>query len=280
VGVSGTPRGRRFVKMTGSGNDFVFFDARDEPAGELATAARIAAICQRGTGVGADGVVFLERSAAADFAIRYFNADGSLASLCGNASLCSTRLAVELGVAHAEGMRFETGAGTLSARLREELPEIDLEAVRAVEEDAREIGLGPGERRVGFALAGVPHLVIACADVVRVDVPRRGPPLRRHPSLADGANVNWVSPLPEGWAIRTFERGVEGETLACGTGAVAAAVLLARWGLAPTAGTSLRTASGRWLQVKLGVHPTGIAPSLRGEGRLVFRGELEEIGER
>ena len=105
--------GRAFVKMTGSGNDFVFFDARQEAAGELATPRRIAELCARGTGIGADGVVFLEPSAEADFAIRYFNSDGSLASLCGNASLCSTRLAAELGAADPAGMSFVTGAGVL-----------------------------------------------------------------------------------------------------------------------------------------------------------------------
>lgn len=269
--------GRPFVKMTGSGNDFVFFDAREEPPGDLAGVGRIAAICARGTGVGADGVVFVEPSAVSDFAIRYFNADGSLASLCGNASLCSTRLAVELGAADAREMRFETGAGTLTGRLRDALPEIDLEPVSEIELEAAGIALGEGELSVGFAAAGVPHLVISCEDASAVDVARRGPPLRRHPSLAQGANVNWVSRLPGGWAIRTYERGVEGETLACGTGAVAAAVVLAGWGLAPAAGTALRTASGRWLEVTLRSGEAGAVPSLRGEGRVVFRGELADV---
>src|SRR3954447_20559242 len=87
-GMSERRGGRPFVKMTGSGNDFVFFDARAEAPGDLETPRRIAELCARGTGIGADGVVFIERSERADFVIRYFNADGSLASLCGNASLC------------------------------------------------------------------------------------------------------------------------------------------------------------------------------------------------
>lgn len=272
--------GRSFVKMSGSGNDFVFFDARTDPAGALQSAERIGAICARGTGIGADGVVFLERDSQADFGIRYFNADGSLASLCGNASLCSARLAAELGVVRGEGMRFRTGAGILTARMREGLPEIDLPPVSMVEPDTAAIRPEGGERRIGFAVAGVPHLVILTDDVELVDVDRRGPALRRHPTLAEGANVNWVSPSARGgWAIRTFERGVEGETLACGTGAVAAAVLLAVWHEAdPSSGPiELLTRSGRTLGVSLRQNGGLWLPSLRGEGRIVFRGSLADV---
>jgi diaminopimelate epimerase len=272
--------------MSGSGNDFLFFDAREEPPGALETPERIRALTARGTGVGADGVVFLVPSETADFAIRYYNADGSLASLCGNASLCSTRLAAELGLAAAEGMRFETGAGTLSARLRagDGQPEIDLDPVTGLRPSVEAIQLGDTERRVGYAVAGVPHLVILCDDVETVDVAGRGPGLRAHPSVgAEGANVNWVSRRPDAgsddvWQIRTFERGVEGETLACGTGAVASAAVLAAWGLAPASGTTLVTRSGRSLRVTFRADGSGsVRPSLSGEGRVVFRGELGEI---
>lgn len=263
--------------MSGSGNDFVFFDARAEAAGRLVDPEVVRRICARGTGVGADGVVFLEPSERADVAIRYLNADGSVASLCGNATLCSTRLAAELGAARPEGMRLETGAGVLSARIRRGLPEIDLQAVSEVRPYAAGIELATGERRVGFAVAGVPHLVIFCDDVERVDVARRGPPLRAHPTLRDGANVNWVSRRGDGWAIRTFERGVEGETLACGTGAVASAVLLAAWEEAAESGAALETRSGRTLEVSLRRDVNVWLPSLRGEGRLVFRGELADV---
>lgn len=278
--------GRRFVKMSGSGNDFIFFDARRDPAGDLESPARIRELCARGTGVGADGVVFLVPSETADFGIRYYNADGSLASLCGNASLCSTRLAAELGIAASAGMRFETGAGTLSARLRDadRQPEIDLEPVTSLRLAVDAISLRSAERRVGYAVAGVPHLVILCDDVEAVDVAARGPGLRSHPAVGpEGANVNWVSPRAAGsaeqaWAIRTFERGVEGETLACGTGAVASAAVLAAWGQAPASGTSLVTRSGRTLRVSLKTDESGaVRPSLSGEGRVVFRGELGEL---
>jgi diaminopimelate epimerase len=263
--------------MSGSGNDFVFIDARAEPPGALAAADMVRRICARGTGVGADGVVFLERSARADFGIRYLNADGSLASLCGNASLCSTRLAAELGAADPAGMCFETGAGVLSARIRGGLPEIDLQPVSEVRLETPGIERAAGELRVGFALAGVPHLVILCDDVEQVDVARRGPPLRAHPTLAEGANVNWISRRGGRWSIRTFERGVEGETLACGTGAVASAVLLASWGETQPTGATLETRSGRMLEVGLRRVGDHWLPSLRGEGRVVFRGALEDV---
>lgn len=287
---SGASRGREFVKMSGSGNDFLFFDARLVPAGELDRPERIRALCARGTGVGADGVVFLERSPTADFAIRYFNADGSLASLCGNASLCSTRLAAELGAAAAEAMAFETGAGRMSGRIRatDGQPEIDLGPLARLTPDLPGVELANGERRVGYAVAGVPHLVILCDDVDAADVAGRGPGLRSHRAVgAEGANVNWVSaskgmPSEEGrWRIRTFERGVEGETLACGTGAVASAAVLAGWGLAPAAGATLVTRSGRALTVTF--RPAGPdeqatpRPSLSGEGRIVFRGVLGDV---
>ena len=125
-------RGRRFWKMSGSGNDFVFFDARNDPPGALELPLAIAAICDRRTGVGGDGIVFLEKAAGHVFGIRYFNRDGSLAELCGNASLCSVTLARELGiVSGAESFTFLTSSGPLSGRLAEGLPEIDASPVAA-----------------------------------------------------------------------------------------------------------------------------------------------------
>ena len=215
------PAGRSFYKMSGSGNDFIMVNAMAEPAGELAAAPLVQALCARGTGVGADGIVFLEPSSAADFRMVYLNSDGSRADLCGNASLCSARLASELGIVSAAEFRIQTDAGILAARLRGGAPEVDLQTVSEVR-TALPFRLESGERWIGFALAGVPHLGVRCDDVEGVDVLTRGRPLRFDPSLAQGANVNFLSPDGcGGWRIRTYERGVEGETLACGTGAVA-----------------------------------------------------------
>lgn len=267
------PSGRTFYKMSGSGNDFIMVNAVTEPAGELAEAARIQALCSRGTGVGADGIVFLQPSADADFRMVYLNSDGSRADLCGNASLCSTRLASELGIVRSTEFRIETDAGILDARLRDGVPEVDLQPVSEVRPQLpfrRE----KGESWIGFALAGVPHLGVRCESLEEVDVVGRGRPLRLEPSLTQGANVNFLAPGgTDGWLIRTYERGVEGETLACGTGAVASAILLVAAGEARSP-VRLKTRSGRALTVRLRKSDRGWEPSLSGEARIVFEGRL------
>ncbi|MCR4338414.1 MAG: diaminopimelate epimerase [Gemmatimonadaceae bacterium] len=268
--------GRTFYKMSGSGNDFVFFDCRAEPPGDLETPGRIAELCARGTGVGADGIVFILPSPAHAYRMRYYNADGSLGELCGNASLCSVRLAAELGIAPHGDFQLDSDAGTLTARVRDGLPEIDLEAVTDVQPNFAAIRKGGGESELGFALAGVPHVVIACPDVESADVLGRGAELRSHPSLAHGANVDFLSQGPSGWSMRTYERGVEGETLACGTGAVASAILLNEWGKSGDR-VALKTRSGRTLEVTVRRRAGAWYPSLRGEGRIVFEGRLREV---
>jgi len=267
------PAGRQFFKMSGSGNDFVFVDARSEAPGKLAEPAVVSAVCGRGTGVGADGIVFLEGSGVGAVKMTYLNADGSRA-MCGNAALCATRLSIELGAAKASGFVLETDSGPLDVRQTSQLPEIDLAAARDVRQSI-EVPLGRGERRIGFADTGVPHLVIECDDVALVDVVGRGRPLRSLRSLRDGANVNFVSRDRDGWRMRTYERGVEAETLACGTGAVAIAILLKEWGAAGNE-TTLITRSGRPLTVRLERRGDCWHPTLCGEARIVFVGELGE----
>lgn len=269
---------RRFWKMSGSGNDFVFFDATREPAGVLATANVIGRLCERRTGVGADGVVLLEAHQVHAFSMRYFNRDGSLAEMCGNAALCSVRLATELGLASREGsFTFQTVSGPVTGRLRGAEPEIDMVPITDLQRSV-ETALEPGERRLGFARVGVPHLVLEVADVAAVDVVRRGRALRNLSSLRDGANVNFVSRDTSGtWRVRTYERGVEDETLACGTGAIASAALLDAWGAIPHQ-VALRTASGRDLTACLPPSRSpGAPPVLRGEGRVVFEGILRDV---
>lgn len=280
-------RGRAFWKLSGSGNDFVVFDVRGDArsAELLARSEHVRRLCARGTGVGADGVVLIadavDRAGGtnADLAFRmiYFNADGSRGEMCGNAALCSTRLAAELGLRPERGIRFLTDSGVVSARLVDGQPEIDLAPVTDVRESFQ-AALEPGEHRIGFGGVGVPHLVVLCDAVDAVDVNRRGAALRHHPALPAGANANFVSRDPAGgWRIRTFERGVEGETLACGTGATATGILLERWGEAPGGQVELRTRSGQTLTVTTGAGPDGWRPSLRGPARLVFEGTLAEL---
>src|SRR5688500_13993840 len=270
------PLGREFWKMSGSGNDFVFVDTREMPAGPLTSPEVIGAICSRGTGIGADGVCFLEESDAATIRLVYLNADGSRADLCGNATLCTARLSRELGIIESGEFAIETDAGVLGARFRGSNPEIDLQPVTEVRSDAG-IPLIAGERRMGFALAGVPHLVILVNDLDRVDVVGRGRLLRRHATLRAGANVNFVQLASEGlFRYRTYERGVEAETLACGTGAVATAKLLIQWGLAKGP-VRIQTRSGRELGVRFSGESESQRPSLTGEARIVYRGHFGEL---
>ena len=271
------PIGQHFYKMTGSGNDFVVFDATDGAAAHLEDGETIRTLSARGTGIGSDGVVFLEKFGQGDVRMRYYNSDGSEASLCGNASLCSTRLAVELGLAQAGGFILHTAAGALRARIRDNLPEVDLDPVQEVKPDASDLGIRKGERRLGFARVGVPHVVVEIPDIDSADVLGRGPQLRNHPALSDGANVNFVARRPDGsFTYRTFERGVEGETLACGTGAVATAIMLSDWGESSRE-TVLWTRSSLPLTVTLKREGDTWLPSLRGEGRIVFEGEIRDL---
>jgi diaminopimelate epimerase len=193
------------------------------------------------------------------------------------ATLRCVRLAVELGIMPVGECHLETDAGVLSGRLLPTGPEVDLKPVAEVKRQLpfrRE----EGERWIGFAVAGVPHLVVRVDDVDRIDVVGRGRPLRYDSSLAQGANVNFVAPDGSGgWRIRTYERGVEGETLACGTGAVATAILLHVNGDAGL-DTGLLTRSGRTLRVRLEERTlSGWHPTLAGEARIVFQGILGEV---
>ena len=270
--------GRRFYKMSGSGNDFVVFDGRESPMDGLIDQGVIQRLCARGTGVGADGVAVLVNDPAADIGLRYYNADGLLASLCGNATLCVTNLATMLGGVDRSGFRIATDAGVVQARIRNGLPEFDFPTVTEVESSYQPIEKTPGESRLGYALAGVPHIVIQMDDVAQADPVGRGRPIRYDPSFKAGTNVNFVSKGPDGrWLIRTYERGVEDETLACGTGNVAAAILLNVWGEAGES-VELITRSGSPLYVYLTKNPGGgWSPSLRGDGRLVFTGEIGDL---
>jgi diaminopimelate epimerase len=270
-------RGRRFWKMSGSGNDFVFFDARREPPGVLESPPAIAAVCERRTGIGGDGIVLLEEAAGHAFGIRYFNRDGSLAELCGNASLCSVTLARELGIVKpSEKFSFLTSSGPLQGRVADGLPEIDASPVAEAQADYPTATIS-GERRIGYARVGVPHLVVLVEDLDAVDVQGRGRELRYHSQLPAGANANFVGPVRDGWAMRTYERGVEEETLACGTGAAAICALMTTWDLVE-GHVALRTRSGSVLTASLREGADGtLIPSLRGEGRIVYVGEIGDL---
>lgn len=269
-------------KMTGSGNDFVMIDARVSPPADW-TPSDMQAVCARGTGIGADGVVFVGPGSHAGAArMIYYNADGSHAAMCGNAALCSTTLAVHLAVGAAAGMDLETDAGTYRSRVSEagraELNLLPVEPPAAVPG----LGLVPGERQAALGRVGVPHLVVVVDDVDQVALMDRGRALRFDPALApDGANINFISAdgaVQDGepvWRMRTYERGVEGETLACGTGAVAAGCAIQEWGLRRLP-INIQSRSGRMITVRATKSPSGRYDDvwLVGDGRMVFRGVI------
>jgi diaminopimelate epimerase len=270
-------KGTVFYKMTGSGNDFVMLDGRHIVEEEW-TPERIAWICDRRMAVGADGLVILMPGGEGRVRMRYFNRDGSSGAMCGNAALCSTRLAGFLELAPAEGMTLLTDAGPVASRCTGpgHMAEISLPPFtlpREVKIESRE-----GESAFYLSTVGVPHLVVLTEDAMAVDVAGRGRELRSHPVVGPaGANVNFVSAPRQGaqpWLIRTYERGVEAETLACGTGTVAAGFALQVAGL--------RTLPGEWRtsrDIRLAVSGSVEGERAReawllGEGRLVYTGVL------
>jgi diaminopimelate epimerase len=215
-----------FTKMNGAGNDFVMIDNR---RGEVRLSAeQITRICDRHRGVGADGILLVEPARnGADFRMRYYNRDGGEAEMCGNGARCFARFAQRAAGARDE-MSFETEAGVIGARLEGEQVRLTMSEPR----DLRlNLDLAAGEKtwRAHFINSGVPHVVIPVSKIADVDVNAAGAQIRTLEMFAPaGANVNFLEKRgAQQIAIRTYERGVESETLACGTGVVASALVFA-----------------------------------------------------
>jgi diaminopimelate epimerase len=264
-----------FYKMSGSGNDFVLIDNRD---GQLdVEPARLAArLCRRGISVGADGLILIEPSPQADFRMRIFNADGSEAEMCGNGARCVARFAEIVGIAGPR-MAFDTMAGLIraevsgsSVKLRMSEPR-DLRLRRSIDVDGV-------LHQVHSINTGVPHAVLFCTDLEEVPVQALGRQIRFHPAFQPaGTNVNFAAVGDgTGLAVRTYERGVEDETLACGTGVVAAALVASALGLASSP-VRVRVRSGETLTVYF----DGLGQEVRevyfeGPVRVIYQGELME----
>ena len=265
-----------FVKMHGAGNDFVMLDGRRlREAGVTLDRGRIARWCARRLGIGADGLIVADTDPApdVDFRMTYFNSDGGEAAMCGNGARCCFAFAHAVGLVGERG-RFRTAAGVLSGALAPDGVTVELPEPGPVRRDvplATDHPFGPAD----LVDTGVPHLVIPVPSVEEVAVPRWGPQLRRDPAVGPaGANVDWVQTGgPDGTVlIRTYERGVEAETLACGTGAAAAAVVLVRRGLAVSPVTLL-TRAGYRLTIAVPAAEEGRL-SLTGPVATVFSGEV------
>jgi diaminopimelate epimerase len=216
----------RFTKMNGAGNDFLLIDNR---IGNIRLdRSQIVQLCDRHRGVGADGVLLLERpDNRADFRMRYFNADGGEAEMCGNGARCFARFANKVAAAK-EKISFETQAGVITAELKDDLVTLAMTEPTDLRLDL-ELGIADASKAVHFMNSGVPHVVIPVPNLDDVDVRREGAVIRYHKIFSHGGtNVNFIEKRgPRKIAIRTYERGVEDETLACGTGIVASALIFA-----------------------------------------------------
>lgn len=269
------PRAIEFTKMHGAGNDFVVIDHRRQslPAspGEL-----FARLCDRRRGIGADGVLLLEASPPLDFAMRYHNADGEAADFCGNGARCLARFALDAGLGQDGEVRFATAVGEKRARA---LRDGGIALSFGTFQDGSPVSLESGGRefRGRHLVTGVPHLVIPVDDLDAVPLMDWAPSLRRHSQLGpEGANVDFVARLGEGRvAMRTYERGVEGETLACGSGAIACA----RWAVLDAGMQSpvvVRTRGGDELRVEFERGEAGLEATLIGPAVTVFAGTWRE----
>ncbi len=204
----------RFYKWQGTGNDFIILDMRDKKIGEPSSAI-IKNICDRHFGVGADGLMILNNHPVYDFRMQYFNADGIEAEMCGNGARCMIGFAHQLGIIAEETLFIAHDGIHIGRVLGQDIYQIqmiDVEEIKKTDD-------------YYFLNTGVPHVVLFVDDVAKVNVQEKGSHIRYSPDFApDGTNVNFVHLANDILYMRTYERGVENETLSCGTGAVASAI--------------------------------------------------------
>lgn len=265
-----------FTKMSGAGNDFIVLDHRTPLIPEVEQPAFAKRVCRRMFSVGADGLILIEDSDTADFCWRFYNADGSVAEMCGNGARCAARFAFAKGIAGAS-MLFETLAGVIEAwvnddhtvRLRMTEP-AEYRSNLAVMLDGR-------QRSLFFVNTGVPHAVLFVDEGEVVPVPEWGRVARFHPLFQPaGTNVNFVRKIGENTIeVRTYERGVEDETMACGTGAVASALFAAITGEAVSP-VQVVTSGGERLTILFDLRDGVRAENvfLQGPARIIYEGKL------
>jgi diaminopimelate epimerase len=264
-----------FEKMSGTGNDFVIIDNRNNVVPVEEQSVFAAKICRRMFSVGADGLILIERSDKADFGWSFYNTDGSLADMCGNGARCAARFAYRHNIAGAK-MCFATSAGLIEAEVLED-EIIRLQMTQPF--DFRlglSMNLGGEERPVAFVNTGVPHAVIFVDDE-DIPVKKLGRKVRFHELFEPkGANANFARILGDGrLEVRTYERGVEDETMACGTGAVAAA-LFATMQKGMESPVEVVTSGGEELTVIFDLLDGPVAENvfLQGPARCIYEGKL------
>ncbi len=264
--------GLKFAKIQGTGNDFIIINnlsgAFNEFINGVKEEAAVRVLCSRRTGVGADGLILIEGSEVADFKWRFFNSDGSRAEMCGNGMRCVARYAFEEGLAPSR-MAVETDVGIVEAEVKGRNVKVKLTSPTDFK-----LGLEVNGLTVHFVNTGVPHAVVFVDRVDQVDVNKVGRELRFSPLFApSGANVNFVEVRMDRIIVRTYERGVESETLACGTGAVASALISAKVFSLPSP-VEVEVRSGERLKVYF--DPQMREVYLEGPTLWVYDGELRK----
>ena len=260
-----------FAKLTGSGNDFILIDNMAEGLPTKEIEKMVPKLCARALSVGADGLIILVPSKDAHFRWRFFNSDGSEAEMCGNGGRCAARFAYERGIAP-QKLTFATLAGILEAEVKENgVVKLQLTPPKGLKLE-QSLTLGGGEAvAYGFVDTGVPHVVVWEEDLENTDVEGLGREIRFHSNFAPaGTNVNFAKVTGENAiSIRTYERGVESETLACGTGSTAAAYIGVKMGLVKPP-VRVTTRSGEELLISL----EGERLFLEGGTRWVYDGVM------
>jgi diaminopimelate epimerase len=264
-----------FSKMAGGGNDFVMIDNR---GGRIIDGSDLAKrICTRALSVGADGLILVEPSARATFRMRYYNSDGSFGAFCGNGTRCAARFAF-LNVIAGRKMTIETDAGIVSAEIAEG-GQVTLALPPPMRfRPQRPLTVGTQTLHGSSILVGVPHYVLFLReDLWSQNIAPLGSAIRSHPELQPdgGANVNFVVVRDShSIEVRTYERGVEAETLSCGSGVVASAVTSGLFGRVQSP-VSVLTRSGITYEVAFTIadgHPDDVR--LRGDARLIYRATI------
>ncbi len=265
-----------FWKMTGSGNDFILIDNRDAKVAEKDMKSLVERACRRRESVGADGVIFVAASDKHAFSWRYFNADGGEVEMCGNGSRCVARYACLNGIA-GTSMTFDTLAGPVSADVSGRFVKVLMPLPSDIKTDIN-IPFQPGWKGADFINTGVPHVVIRMQDLTKHPVVEQGRTIRYHHMFSPaGTNVNFmVVRDTHHIEIRTYERGVEDETLACGTGAIASALIANIRGMALPP-VSVSTKGGEDLKVYFVKEGDSFNKVwLEGSTSIVYKGKLDE----
>lgn len=265
-----------FYKMSGAGNDFIIIDNRGGIIPENIEAGFIPSICNRRMSTGADGLILLEESERADFKWRFYNADGSVAEMCGNGARCIARFAALKGITGDEAT-FETLAGLMHARVTDGGVSLKMTNPTGMQL-AYALDLKTDTITVSSLNTGVPHVVVPVPDLDSVDVVATGREIRHHPRYhPEGTNVNFTRAVSgDTIAVRTYERGVEDETLACGTGAVAVALVTARLE-AKSSPITVLTRSGSQLKIHFESRDGNFHNIfMEGDARVIYTGEMSE----